>query len=310
MPMPIHSSSVARVALAGIVSIGLLAAQPPVDQRGKEEAEFQALVGRLTPPLQPQLVGQAVRHPRTADGEAARRLVLHLQVHGGSAAVHGLLALATHSDPEVRLAVLRGVKTLGMRAASVVEVVRAAMDDLEPAVRRAAIEALGRVGEADDVAVLIQLLSNEEGVQAVAFRALRALTGARIGKDARSWTYWWSLAEKDLGKRVDAAIHQLGAGGTKAQVADARGLLVGAVWFARGKLEGVAREWLGSDDARLRGEALRLITGTRLADLSGDVDQALLFELEPEVVRAGRECAAVLGIRAGQPSAAPPGKSP
>jgi HEAT repeat protein len=307
MSMQIHSTAASVVALAGILFAGLLRAQTPTAAQAKaaaaaanaeaEAAEFEALLAHLIAPLQPELVRAAVRHPRAKDAGAARELLMHLTVHGGAAAIEGLVALAGHSEVEVRVAALRGIATLGFRGAEVTAGLRTALWDSEAEVRCAAIAALGAVGEADDVANLIVLMrSEEERVPGDALGALFALTSVRNGKDAQTWSYWWSLARKDLEERVGASIGVLAAGGTEVEVADARCLLRSSAWVAPRKFEEAAREWLAAEEPRLRCEAYRLIADARLADLTSEVAQRLRDETEREVVQTGRECLVVLGI--------------
>src|SRR5262245_17387774 len=114
MSIPIHGTA-AAAALAGILMSGLLGAQTQAAAQNvaaataKAEAaaaEFEALLAQLIAPLQPELVRAAIRHPRAADAGAARELLMHLTVHGGAAAIEGLVALAGHREAEIRVAAL------------------------------------------------------------------------------------------------------------------------------------------------------------------------------------------------------------
>jgi HEAT repeat protein len=323
MSMPIHTAA-SVVALAGMLFAGLLGAQTQTAAQAKaavaaakaeaEAAEFEALLAHLIAPLQPELVRAALRHPRVADAGAARELLMHLTVHGGAAAVEGLAALAGHKETEVRVAALNGIAALGFRSAEGTVAVRTALWDSEAEVRHAAAAALGTVGEADDVASLIEMLkSEEEGVPGDALGALLSLTRVRNGRDLQTWSYWWSLARKDLEESLAASIRVLAAGGTDVEVADARCLLQGSAWVAPRKLEDAAREWLRADEPRLRCEAYRLIADARLADLADDAVRQLRTEMDPETEKAGRQCLVVMGFLPavvgpaleGQPAPAP-----
>src|SRR5262249_49657214 len=151
----------ARLLLAAFSLAALLRAQEPaVDPDAPaaptaEQAEFDALVARLVAPLQPDLVRAAVHHPRIADAGAAQGLATHLTAQGGAAAAAGLFDLANHVDPEVRVAALRGLATVGLRVPGAAEAARTALRDFAPEVRLAAIAALGALGGGEDVGALL-----------------------------------------------------------------------------------------------------------------------------------------------------------
>ncbi|HEX6812597.1 MAG TPA: HEAT repeat domain-containing protein [Planctomycetota bacterium] len=281
----------------GIALAGLGPAQSPAPGPDAEAVEFVALLKRLVPPLKQAVVQAAVHHPHVADMAAAQGLITHLTAHRGVVAVQGILGLASHDSPEVRTEALRAIATLALRVDGAADGARMALRDISDEVRLAAIATLGVVGEARDIPDLLELLSSEDKApQVTAFRALRMLTRLRLANDVRAWTYWWKQTNQELGKSLDAAIQRLTDGGSEADLVDARNLLNQSTWFAPQKLEEAAREWLRSSARRLRSEAFRLVATARLGDLADDVAHALQLEVDPDAVRNGVECTAVLGI--------------
>jgi len=316
---PSHGNpGLVRRLLAGLALAACVSAQRPATDPdappppSAAEVELEALLARLTAPLQQELVQAAVRQPLVVgDGGAAQSLVAHLKARGGAVALAGLLVLATHQSPEVRIAALGGIASLGMRGAGAAECARDALRDLTPEVRLAAIAALGAVGEAGDVTDLIELLQDEDkDTQVTAHRALCALTGLRLASDARLWSYWWKQTAKDLPPRLEKAVKLLTDGGDEADVLDARRLLAQSAWFDLPKAEDAAREWLAVDDQRQRSEGLRLVTAARLAALVDDVARALRGEAEPELLALGAECELALGTRSAPPPETAPAAPP
>lgn len=307
--MPIHHrSGLALPLLAALVLAGAARPQTPAQRRAEEARDFEALLATLVAPLDPALVGAAVRHARVRDAEAAHGLIVHLSVHRGPGALEGFVVLTGHGDQAVRVAALRAIATVGLRSTDALEAVRGRVRDFDTEVHKAAIAALGVVGQADDVPQLVELLAaDEDATRAAAFRALRALTGVRIANDESAWTYWWGHARKELARRVDDGIARLVAGGDEFQLAEARRLLEQSAWSATRRFEETVREWLLGAEPRLRAEGFRLAAAARLAEVADDVLRALDDESEPAVQQVGRECAWALAILAPQqPDAAPP----
>ena len=309
MPLPSCNTGFVRRLFAGLaLAVCICGQQPATDPDGAAPSaaavELEALLVRLVDPLPPGLVQAAVRHPLVVgDPGAAQSLVAHLTARRGAAALAGLRTLASHKSPEVRIAALGGVATLGLRGAGAAERARDGLRDFTPEVRLAAIAALGAVGEATDVPDLIELLQDEDKeTQVAAHRALCALTGLRLASDARLWSYWWKQTAKELPQRFEKALKLLADGGDETDLADARRLFEQSAWFDVPALEDAAREWLTSAEPRLRSEGFRLVAGARLAALADDVARALPGEAEPEVLPFAVECAVALGLRAAGPA--------
>jgi HEAT repeat protein len=121
---------------------------------------------------------------------AALALVLRLGAPGGLAAI---AALVQDDDPRVAaeaanaLASSRGLPVLS----PIVAEIRRALASGRPVKASRAARALGRLGDADSVPVLIQMLDAGGDLTAAVSDALTAITMQRLGSDPLRWIHWW-----------------------------------------------------------------------------------------------------------------------
>ncbi len=115
-----------------------------------------------------------------------------------------LVPLAADASPAVRAAALTALGATG-DAARAVSIAPALSDD-EWIVRSAAVASLARLEARDQVPLLCWAMRRETGrlVDDIA-GALAAITGKRFGPDAAAYERWWASQEKDQEKRGDTA---------------------------------------------------------------------------------------------------------
>src|SRR5262249_7530254 len=150
------------------------------------------------------------------------------------------------------------------------------MRDTDALVKSAAFEAIGRIGDASDLPVLLEALSSDdERTRLAAGRALTALTGMNFPPDdVARWTEWWKVAKGWIPVKLDRAIGKLELGGEKQDVRDARGVLTQYVWYDVEKVRGVIAGWMRNMDVRRRIEGYRALHSCRLGDLADDLRRA------------------------------------
>lgn len=87
---------------------------------------------------------------------------------------------------------------------SVVRRLRELVDDsqAEAALRRTALNTLGRTGRKEAVAALLeQLGGSDEGMRATAAETLNAVTGLQYGPDLNRWRQWWQRYKEQSGEQ-------------------------------------------------------------------------------------------------------------
>ena len=274
--------STARACALAANLLVLLSASSAWAETGSEEVALPsafetALTAVVAPPSQAS-VEALMRLPELEQAPEALRAVGRLWHAGGTYAAEALRVLARHADPGVREGALRGLAVLGLRgeAGSRGERgIRRALTDRDPAVRRAAFEALGRVGVADDVAPLIEgLASPEAEVRSLALRALRTLTGERLTTDPARWAYWWEHARDSLEAQVESALHTLDEQAEELDAAQAWSVLERRAWVAPAAVERRAGVWIAGWDRAQRVQGYRLVVILRSAALAEAVEES------------------------------------
>lgn len=142
------------------------------DESRHQRARLVEAVRRLGPSVVPALVAYAQAHP----GDAALAIEV-LGVTGGTGALEHLLAWTGADEPAVRVAALQAVGSIGLDERSYYYALRA-LDDPDPDVRGMAARALGRSGRRAAVPYLAAHLNDEWIVAAQAAAGLR-----RLGRD-------------------------------------------------------------------------------------------------------------------------------
>jgi len=217
-----------------------------------------------------------------AEGAESERDALEevaaLKARGGHVAAHRLRALIeTESDP-VRRAALEATAQVGLRSKDMGETVRKAVRTAEePALRAAALGALGRVGDAGDMPALLDALKAADAdVQAAGLEAIRELTGRRLSLSYRRCASWWESEEKRMPAGVRRALRELpDAEGKERQVL--RETLARDGWAEIRYVKDAAKEWLQAGDRSLRAQGFYLAASLRLGDLVADVESALPY---------------------------------
>jgi len=292
-----------RVVVVVVVAAALAAAPRAVAQEDRARpAERGDAIGALLlglgDPPRLDLVNALVRDPRMAVAATARQVAENLASRGGYAVAQGLVDLARHRDASVRFAALRGIAEVELRRADQLIWIRAALRDQDPLVRTAACEAIGRVGDASDLPLLLEgLASDDERARGAAGGAIAKLTGLNLPTgEVLRWNEWWTGAKSWIPAQLDRAIERIDAGGERADLRDARALLGQYAWFDVEKVQGAVAIWLRTLDARHRTEGYRVAAACRLGDLADDVRRAALDEDEPGVVAVALRACMKLGV--------------
>lgn len=256
------------------------------------------LTSAIGDPPRLELVSVLVRDPRLADPATARAVAEGLASRGGYAVAQGLLVLVRHRDAAVRMAALRGIAEVGLRRADGLIWVRKALRDTEPLVRSAAFEAIGAVGDASDVPVLLEALASEdERTRLAGGRAITKLTGMNFAtEEVARWNDWWKTAKGWIPVQLDRALAKLEMGGDKSDLRDARVVLAQYVWFDVEKVQGIVAGWLRTMDARHRIEGYRALHACRLGDLADNLRRAAVDEDDPAALAIALRSAKRLGV--------------
>lgn len=260
----------------------------------------------VTAPASEEAVRALMKRPELQEAEHALRAVGRLWHGGGPHAAVALRTLAGHADPSVKEAAMRGVYAVGLRGEAGTRgerELRRALTHPEIAVRRAAYEAVGKVGSGDDVASLVLgLVSEEPGVRSLASRALAMLTGERHGADAIRWAFWWERSRNDLEQKLEAALETLGSGALGSDEQDelveaqAWDVVERRAWLLPAQVEQLARAWLGSMDPVQRQRGYRLAACVRSAALAKDVLKSERQDARGPVVEVVLNAKRALGL--------------
>jgi len=268
------------IGLAGLLGQPLcLQAESEVQHAAEPEpGSLEALVAAVPSPASEVSVRKLLERPEIAVGEHALRAAGAFWHAGGPHAAEGLRALVSHAEASVREAALRGLSVLGLRGelgSRGEAAVRRALQDREPLVRRAAYEAVGRIGGPDDVALLVRGLESEEpDVRSHALRALRTLTGERLTTEPVRWVYWWEHSREALEAQAALALGALEAGSDELQAIYAWSIIERRAWLARPLADQTAARWLGAWDPEQRRDGYRLAAVLRYAPLAEDIRRA------------------------------------
>lgn len=172
----------------------------------KDDAVLEALAGRLCDLADPD-AREALSRGMLGEPDAGRRAKFCRIFAGGRGLdrVEVLKKLLADRDPSVRGA---AVATLGAPDGLLTRSVAPLVTDPFPAVRRQAIEALGRIATVEAVEPLITCLENEKDadLQAAAVTALRRLTDRDYGANIEAWREWWRKHRAQDLTQVDRAI--------------------------------------------------------------------------------------------------------
>ena len=295
----------------------------PAPAEATPEADaLEPFLQAVTAPATEEAVRALMKRPELQEAEHALRAVGRLWHGGGPHAAVALRTLAGHADPSVKEAALRGVYAVGLRGEAGTRgerELRRALTHPEIAVRRAAYEAVGKVGSGDDVASLVLgLVSEEPGVRSLASRALALLTGERHGADAIRWAFWWERSRNDLEQKLETALETLGSGALASGThgagtpgsdeidepdeldelveAQAWDVVERRAWLLPAQVEQLARAWLGSMDAVQRQRGYRLAACVRAAALAKDVLKAERQDARGPVVEVVQSTKRALGL--------------
>lgn len=228
--------------------------------------------------LLPALLAAAAGPTARAGSPDALAEIRALHERGGVEATRALVPWVQDDEEAVRVAALEALGAVGIRTRVATRAVReAAGRRASIAQRGAALEALGRIGDADDVPRLVDALKGrEESLRGVAHGALQQLTGRRSPLDYGRWQRWWRQEEGALQAGVRRALRQLpDAPGPERE--RLRTLLAETGWTAIRHAEDAVRLWLRASDRTLRSQAYYLAAVLRLGDTASDVESALPY---------------------------------
>ena len=204
-----------------------------------------------------------------------------LRERGGHEASERLAELIRDGSEETRIAALRAVAAVGVRSRGLVRVVREVVDRRSPAALRSAVlEALGRIGGAEDVTPLIETLRGpDEALRGAAHRALQALTGRTTALDYGRWHRWWQVDDHKLVAGVRRALRLLPDARGR-EIERLRAVLARDGWTDLVYTTDAARDWLRARDRTLRTHGFYLAGVLRLGDAASDVGSALPYLTE------------------------------
>lgn len=229
-----------------------------------------------------------MRHPAVRQERFALAAALRLGHAGGPWAALALRTLLTHASRDVKYAALLGIARVGLRTRGTAtddrELLRVLRGE-DPDLRRLAVEALGRVGHAEDVELLVASLAAEDGpVLLAAEQALGRLTGVVHGRSAGRWSSWWQRNREPLQRAVAVALDTLEdiGGGRFEEEPEAQAtlesqawaLVTRDAWLLLPEVSRRARDWMMASDPEVRARGYRLAAALRSLDLAEDLGRA------------------------------------
>jgi HEAT repeat protein len=159
-------------------------------QNPRAQSQAALLLLQSPDPEAEKVVRQGLQ--QAEDAEVFQALATGVRGCQDSRFVDELLSALTVNRPGVRQAAAEALAVLPEPA--VFRRLREAAEDAhaEPALRQAALWALGRSGRQDAVPILLaQLTGPAEGLRRTAAEGLADLTGQNFGSDAEHWRAWW-----------------------------------------------------------------------------------------------------------------------
>ena len=224
-------------------------------------------------PARLEAVQDALRNSRDASREKMVLLASALGASGGHAAATGLTQLLGDRDDAVRLEALKATSRVGLRVEGLALKVRAALSTphASAAQKLAAIEALGHVGGGYDFTSLLALASADTPsaeIRRASFRALAALSNAKLPLVHARWSYWWKTQRKRGPTLLSGALKALEADSNSALASRQEALVASHAWLDLARVEQSLGEWLRGSRPGLQATACRLASSLRLADLA------------------------------------------
>jgi hypothetical protein len=281
-----------------VVALATASAAVAQEEAPAADGAWDALVAGTGDPPRLELVSALVRDPRLADPAAARAVAEALTPRGGYAAAQGLLHLVRHRDAAVRFSALRGLTEVGLRRSDGMIWVRRSLRDSDALVRTAAFGAIGKIGDASDLPLLLEALaSDDDRTRRAAGNALATLTGMSFGADeVVRWTEWWKQAKGWIPVQLERALNRLELGGEKSDLHDARMAVAQYAWFDVDRVQKAVAGWMRTMDARHRIEGYRALHSCRLGDLADDLRRAIVDEDDPAASALALRAARRLGV--------------
>ncbi len=205
-----------------------------------------------------------------AQGEKALRdVVVALGEEGGTSALDALVPYLRHTDPEIRIASLQALRTIGLRASAAVHAVRRVARRSSGHERRLAIACLGRLGDARDVPFLLQRIEDDgAGIRAAALSSLRALSGARMPASPVRWRHWWKTVAPRQARALRVAMDALAKDSSGRASGANRRSVERFAWHDLPYVEERLETWLRTRASNRRALAADLSRTLRLSDLA------------------------------------------
>jgi hypothetical protein len=257
------------------------------------------LFERLGRPARRERVMDALAAARLAGPAGLEALARALGRSGGTASADALTLFLGDRSREVRIAALASTLSVGLRTPDLRDAVVACTRSLDEAERRAAVEALGVVGDGRDVPVLLDLCAQGSSPdRRAAFRALRALTGARLPYDAPRWAYLWRSLSVRAEQEVPRALDLIAARPDDPATEVSLTLVRTHGWAVLPLVRHVVHGWFTDPDGRLRRNACTVAAALHLADFADAVLQTHRFALQDEATaEAATAAMRALGIQ-------------
>jgi hypothetical protein len=230
-------------------------------------------------------------------GEPDPALLAETLGHAGGWAAHeGLMRLLDHRHARVRISSLRSLERLGLRGPGLARRVHRIVVECEGDERRAAITALGVVGDGRDVDVLLfQAKSESADDRRAAFHALRSLTKLRIPPVWSRWAWQWKVVQR----RVRDALPNALAGVDEDPDHPRTGALVAEIghsaWANLPLVEEYIQAWFQSEHSSKRRVACELAGMLRLTTYVTMLESTREFAFDERLKEVAEHALTALG---------------
>lgn len=253
------------------------------------------------PPRSESALEAHARLSMAEDATDARRAVISLRMRGGFEASEILLRAARKGTPDVRADAIEALGQIGIRTRETLSLLRdRATDELRPAERVAALEALGHLGGGRDVQTLLDALRAKRGsTRTAAFQSLTRLSGERLPASPTRVAQWWARHDKQHRGYLYKALDSMPLAVKERRTRDIevnRDIVANKGWLDLGAVELALDEWLRSHDDTLRDAAFHVIAALKLGNYVGTVRSEFLRPSRRMRCPAALEARVALGI--------------
>lgn len=278
-----------------------LACSGTVAEAEEAKALGSASVGKLASPAAPASVEALLHAAEIGTTAQAIDTARRLAAAGGAPAARGLEQFLAHRDCRVRTAALEGLTRIGLRFDGLARHARRAVAEGSEQPRHeklAAIRLLGAVGDGRDMPRLLEIAApttQDRELRSTAFRAMSALTGARLPYVQSRWAYWWKKQSKRRATLLERAIEAITDDPT-AETVDLFGdVIENNAIFDLPYATAVVERWLRSGNENLILVGCHLAGALRAADLVEVLAALSRRRAADSITKAARSALARLG---------------